>query len=121
MAHSSLEDNNGNIIYIIELGLTYDSDGIKHILFWDDEDNEYYLDIDAKEIYYSTTSTTMVFSGSQYLNELKAYNKDGTEASEDIKNSIISALGTLLTNTCEVFKYWDLDITMEDFGFTNHN
>ena len=118
---SYLEDENEKQVYDIQLGLNYDNDGIKHVMYWDADNNEYYLDIDAREIYYSTSSFVKTYSFSNYLEDLKAYKADDTEASDEIKNSILSALRTLLTDTCEVFIYWDLDITMEDFGFTNHN
>ncbi len=121
VAESFLYDADDKLIYDIQVALNYDDDGIKEVHYYDADENKYHFNIDAREVYYSTSSSSMTFSSSTYLDDLKVYKEDGTEASDEVKNAALSALRVLLSDANSVFEYWGLDMTMDDFGFTAHN
>ena len=82
-------------------------------------DDSYTMKLDAKTYpFILSTPDTNVWDDAYA--ELTVLDDNGEEASEEFRNSLVLELNNLLFDLDGALDYWELDVTVDDFGFINH-
>lgn len=91
----------------------------KTMLYWDEENIEYVMNVDGSKFAYTLDPSAFVFS--VYYEDLDITRDDEGEVDVDKSSEIIFELKKLLRDFNTVMAFWGLDITVDDIGFPFHN
>ena len=91
----------------------------KTMLYWDEDDIEYIMDVDGSKFAWTLDPSTFVYS--VYYENMEITREDEGEVDIDKSSEIIFELKKLLRDFNTAMEFWGLDITADDIGFPFHD